>query len=252
MLVYSNTTIMTTYWKCNASFPYKFYHVNDTAYLFPSNENDMDGEIEDLLAYFHQQLTLQDNSLKICVPEMEMTQMHISGRVFAIVRREKSTHPITLKKLCWQLSCYHSGLLRCTRIQSHWGLGQDWNLSINRSMNHCLGEYWICSTQLVYWIFCLLCLYTNFDGLLYITSSLSLSVCSFGFLSTALPPEVLIYIFRWVVSSDLDLRALEQLSLVCRGFYICARSDQSLQIQHILNVLATNMVLIHLNSCWTF
>uniref|UniRef100_A0A8C7JTF2 F-box only protein 9 n=1 Tax=Oncorhynchus kisutch TaxID=8019 RepID=A0A8C7JTF2_ONCKI len=79
------------------------------------NEKDMDGEIEDLLAYFHQQLTLQDNSLKICVPEVEMTQMHIS----------------------------------------------------------------------------------------------------------ALPPEVLIYIFRWVVSSDLDLRALEQLSLVCRGFYIC-------------------------------
>lgn len=31
------------------------------------------------------------------------------------------------------------------------------------------------------------------------------------------------YIFRWVVSSDLDLRSLEQLSLVCRGFYICAR-----------------------------
>lgn len=31
------------------------------------------------------------------------------------------------------------------------------------------------------------------------------------------------YIFRWVVSSELDLRALEQLSLVCRGFYICAR-----------------------------
>ncbi|XP_031691306.1 F-box only protein 9 isoform X1 [Oncorhynchus kisutch] len=84
------------------------------------NEKDMDGEIEDLLAYFHQQLTLQDNSLKICVPEVEMTQMHIS----------------------------------------------------------------------------------------------------------ALPPEVLIYIFRWVVSSDLDLRALEQLSLVCRGFYICARDPE--------------------------
>uniref|UniRef100_A0A8C7TIJ2 F-box only protein n=1 Tax=Oncorhynchus mykiss TaxID=8022 RepID=A0A8C7TIJ2_ONCMY len=84
------------------------------------NEKDMDGEIEDLLAYFHQQLILQDNSLKICVPEVEMTQMHIS----------------------------------------------------------------------------------------------------------ALPPEVLIYIFRWVVSSDLDLRALEQLSLVCRGFYICARDPE--------------------------
>ena len=41
---------------------------------------------------------------------------------------------------------------------------------------------------------------------------------------TALPPEVLMYIFRWVVSSDLDMRTLEQLSLVCRGFYICARS----------------------------
>ena len=90
--------------------------MNDTAYLFPSNENDMDGEIEDLLAYFHQQLTLQDNSLKICVPEVEMTQMHISGRVSAIVRKEQSPHPITLK-LCWQLSCYHSGLLRCTSIQ---------------------------------------------------------------------------------------------------------------------------------------
>ncbi|KAJ3610646.1 hypothetical protein NHX12_022738 [Muraenolepis orangiensis] len=41
----------------------------------------------------------------------------------------------------------------------------------------------------------------------------------------ALPPEVLMYIFRWVVSSDLDMRTLEQLSLVCRGFYICARDS---------------------------
>lgn len=44
-----------------------------------------------------------------------------------------------------------------------------------------------------------------------------------SFLFLALPMEVLMYIFRWVVSSDLDLRSLEQLSLVCRGFYICAR-----------------------------
>ncbi|CAL8257325.1 unnamed protein product [Lota lota] len=42
---------------------------------------------------------------------------------------------------------------------------------------------------------------------------------------SALPPEVLMYIFRWVVSSDLDMRTLEQLSLVCRGFYICARDS---------------------------
>jgi len=77
-------------------------------------------EIEDLLAYFHQQLSLKDSSPKICSPESEMTQLHIS----------------------------------------------------------------------------------------------------------ALPPEVLMYIFRWVVSSDLDMRALEQLSLVCRGFYICARDPE--------------------------
>lgn len=49
--------------------------------------------------------------------------------------------------------------------------------------------------------------------------------CDFWFVCvfTVLPREVLMYIFRWVVSSDLDMRALEQLSLVCRGFYICAR-----------------------------
>lgn len=83
------------------------------AYL---EESEGEGEIDDLLAYFQQQLTLQ----KICEPEMEATQAHIS----------------------------------------------------------------------------------------------------------VLPREVLMYIFRWVVSSDLDMRALEQLSLVCRGFYICARDPE--------------------------
>uniref|UniRef100_A0A4W3JBG2 F-box only protein n=1 Tax=Callorhinchus milii TaxID=7868 RepID=A0A4W3JBG2_CALMI len=77
-------------------------------------------EITDLLPYFQQQLTLQDSPLKICQPEFEVNQMHISG----------------------------------------------------------------------------------------------------------LPLEVLVYIFRWVVSGDLDLRSLEQLSLVCRGFYICARDPE--------------------------
>uniref|UniRef100_A0AAQ6ALJ5 F-box only protein 9 n=1 Tax=Amphiprion ocellaris TaxID=80972 RepID=A0AAQ6ALJ5_AMPOC len=84
-------------------------------------DSDADGEIEDLLAYFEQQLTLESAFPKICNPELEMTQVHIS----------------------------------------------------------------------------------------------------------ALPREILMYIFRWVVSSDLDMRALEQLSLVCRGFYICARSPLS-------------------------
>ncbi|KAK7930775.1 hypothetical protein WMY93_007170 [Mugilogobius chulae] len=43
---------------------------------------------------------------------------------------------------------------------------------------------------------------------------------------SVLPREILMYIFRWVVSSELDMRALEQLSLVCRGFYICARDTE--------------------------
>ncbi|XP_017320072.1 F-box only protein 9 isoform X2 [Ictalurus punctatus] len=83
-------------------------------------ENKNDGEIDDLLAYLQQQLTVEHSSQKICQPEVETSQVHIS----------------------------------------------------------------------------------------------------------ALPLEVLMYIFRWVVSSDLDMRALEQLSLVCRGFYICARDPE--------------------------
>ncbi|XP_015229959.1 PREDICTED: F-box only protein 9 [Cyprinodon variegatus] len=83
-------------------------------------DSDTDGEIEDLLAYFEQQLTLESSFPKICAYELEVTQTHIS----------------------------------------------------------------------------------------------------------ALPREILMYIFRWVVSSELDMRALEQLSLVCRGFYICARDPE--------------------------
>ncbi|KAM9847846.1 F-box only protein 9 isoform 2-T2 [Aulostomus maculatus] len=83
-------------------------------------ESDVDGEIEDLVAYFEQQLTLENSLQKICSPELERTQMHIS----------------------------------------------------------------------------------------------------------ALPQEILMYIFRWVVSSEVDMRALEQLSLVCRGFYMCARDPE--------------------------
>ncbi|XP_047206775.1 F-box only protein 9 [Girardinichthys multiradiatus] len=83
-------------------------------------DSDADGEIEDLLAYFEQQLTLESSFPKICTLELEVTQTHIS----------------------------------------------------------------------------------------------------------ALPREILMYIFRWVVSSELDMRALEQLSLVSRGFYICARDPE--------------------------
>jgi len=42
----------------------------------------MDGDIEDLLAYFQQQLILEDSWPKICLPEARMSQMHISGEVW--------------------------------------------------------------------------------------------------------------------------------------------------------------------------
>ncbi|XP_068816629.1 F-box only protein 9 [Capricornis sumatraensis] len=83
-------------------------------------DTDDDSKMADLLSYFQQQLTFQESVLKLCQPELESSQTHIS----------------------------------------------------------------------------------------------------------ALPMEVLMYVFRWVVSSDLDLRSLEQLSQVCRGFYICARDPE--------------------------
>ncbi|KAL4217675.1 F-box only protein 9 [Mactra antiquata] len=43
---------------------------------------------------------------------------------------------------------------------------------------------------------------------------------------SALPVEVLIYIFKWVVSSQLDMKSLENISEVCRGFYLCARDEE--------------------------
>lgn len=41
-----------------------------------------------------------------------------------------------------------------------------------------------------------------------------------------LPREVLLYIWKWVASSELDMRSLEQLALVCRGFYLCSRDAE--------------------------
>ena len=41
-----------------------------------------------------------------------------------------------------------------------------------------------------------------------------------------LPSEVLNYIIKWVVSSDLDLKSLENCSEVCRGFYFASRYDE--------------------------
>ncbi|XP_065215666.1 F-box only protein 9 [Planococcus citri] len=38
-----------------------------------------------------------------------------------------------------------------------------------------------------------------------------------------LPQEIIMYILRWVVSDELDLRSLDQCALICRGFYLYAR-----------------------------
>ncbi|CAG5134554.1 unnamed protein product [Candidula unifasciata] len=43
---------------------------------------------------------------------------------------------------------------------------------------------------------------------------------------SCLPVELIVYILHWVVSNDLDLRSLEMFSLVCRGFYVCARDER--------------------------
>lgn len=41
-----------------------------------------------------------------------------------------------------------------------------------------------------------------------------------------LPTEIILYILRWVVSSNLDIRSLEQCSMVCKGFYLLARDSE--------------------------
>ncbi|CAG5087429.1 Similar to FBXO9: F-box only protein 9 (Bos taurus) [Cotesia congregata] len=43
---------------------------------------------------------------------------------------------------------------------------------------------------------------------------------------SALPLEIILYILRWVVSSELDIRSLEMFSRVCRGFFISARDPE--------------------------
>ena len=40
-----------------------------------------------------------------------------------------------------------------------------------------------------------------------------------------LPIELIIYIFQWVLSTDLDIKSLETCAEVCRGFYIASRSS---------------------------
>ena len=41
-----------------------------------------------------------------------------------------------------------------------------------------------------------------------------------------LPSEVLNFILKWVISSDLDCKSLENCSEVCRGFYLASRDEE--------------------------
>lgn len=43
---------------------------------------------------------------------------------------------------------------------------------------------------------------------------------------SALPMEIFLYILRWVVSSELDIKSLDTISKVCRGFFVCSRDDE--------------------------
>ena len=42
-------------------------------------DTDDDSKMADLLSYFQQQLTFQESVLKLCQPELESSQTHISG-----------------------------------------------------------------------------------------------------------------------------------------------------------------------------
>lgn len=41
-----------------------------------------------------------------------------------------------------------------------------------------------------------------------------------------IPLELIMYIFKWVVSTELDMKSLDQLARVCKGFYVCARDPE--------------------------
>lgn len=41
-----------------------------------------------------------------------------------------------------------------------------------------------------------------------------------------LPMEIILYILKWVVSAELDLRSLDLCSYVSKGFYICAKDHE--------------------------
>ncbi|EDW81520.1 uncharacterized protein Dwil_GK12109 [Drosophila willistoni] len=59
-----------------------------------------------------------------------------------------------------------------------------------------------------------------------VMSSRDSNVLTTGLHISNLPPEIIIRIFRWVVSAQLDMRSLEQCAAVSKGFYVYARSEE--------------------------
>lgn len=47
-----------------------------------------------------------------------------------------------------------------------------------------------------------------------------------GFHVSNLPMEIILIILKWVVSSHLDMRSLEQCAMVSKGFYLCTRDTE--------------------------
>jgi len=68
----------------------------------------------------------------------------------------------------------------------------------------------------------------------------------------SLPFEVINYILKWVVSSDLDLTSLEKCSEVCRGFYMAARDEDIWRVvcTRTWGTTTTNVYSSNLYSGW--
>ncbi|XP_036323606.1 F-box only protein 9 [Rhagoletis pomonella] len=64
------------------------------------------------------------------------------------------------------------------------------------------------------------------DGGHLLLSSRDASVITTETHISELPPEILLYILRWVVSTQLDIHSLEQCAGVCKGLYLCARDEE--------------------------
>ena len=45
-----------------------------------------------------------------------------------------------------------------------------------------------------------------------------------------LPVELMIYVLKWLVSSELDFRSLENFGAVCKGYYLLARDPETWKI----------------------